>query len=300
MLSYKKNIFLIIVAVLGFITTSFATTTKHHTTHKHHLTHHAQKKGHANHHVVHTAHHKIRQAQHQEPNEISDFVPTTECRDPALPDSTDLIQANNDSSLVASVKKQLVDYVDKTVATLHYSSYKLGGKRFDPNQGIYVIDCSGFVDHVLKETSPHAYSSLVSATGADAPASQNYYNFFTELSEDSDGYWNKVKNVNDLRAGDILVFRYKNRRGIETGGHVMVVMNKPLRDEEVYLVRVADSAPSGHSEDTRPGNTSGIGIGTLLLKANSRTGQPAAFAWGLGGYWNKNVSIAMARPLDVG
>lgn len=278
-----------------------AQTTHHHSVNKHHkVHHHAQKHVHGHHHYSSLSRHHLRKAQYQGSSQLSDFVPSTDCRDPALPDTTDIVQSSTTTTLADSVKKQLVDFVDKTVATLQYSSYKLGGKRFDPARGVYVLDCSGFVDHVLQETSPHAYSSLVSATGADAPASQHYYNFFTELSADPDSYWNKVENVNDLRAGDILVFRYKNRRGTETGGHVMVVMDKPLRNEEVFLVRVADSAPSGHSEDTRPGNTSGIGIGTLLLKANTRTGQPAAFAWGLGGYWNKNVSIAMARPMDVG
>jgi cell wall-associated NlpC family hydrolase len=200
----------------------------------------------------------------------------------------------------SSNDKLVVHFVDKTVSNLHYSSYKLGGKRFDPNRGVYVLDCSSFVAHVLQEASPNAYISLVNATGADAPASQHYYDFFKELSSDSDSYWSKVSNVGDLRAGDILVFRYKNRHGIQTGGHVMVVMNKPIQDDDVYLVRVADSAPSRHSEDTRSSRSSGVGIGTLVLQANSRTGQPSAYAWGLDSYWNKNVNIAMARPKDVG
>lgn len=249
------------------------------------------------HHQIHHHRHHIKKLHAPVTLSVKDFIPSTECRDPAL---SEVIDSSPNISLTDSVKKQLVDFVGKTVATLRYTTYKLGGKRFDSEKGVYVVDCSGFVDHVLKETSPHAYSSLVSATGADTPASQHYYSFFTELSTDGDNYWSKIKNVDDLRAGDILVFRYKNRRGIATGGHVMVVMNKPLRAQEVFLVRVADSAPTRHSEDTRPGHHSGIGIGTLLLKANSRTGQPAAYAWGLGGFWNKNVSIAMARPLDVG
>jgi cell wall-associated NlpC family hydrolase len=200
---------------------------------------------------------------------------------------------------VASVEKHLVNFVSNTVSTLHYSDYKLGGKKFDPIRGVYVVDCSNFVDHILQSVSPHAYTSLVNAAGSESPASQHYYDFFSELASSTDGYWNKVNFVDELRPGDILVFRYKNSRGRETGGHVMVVMDKPLRDTNVYYVRVADSAPSRHSQDTRQRNEAGIGIGTLLLKVNPQTGRPAAYAWGVGSYWNNNVKVAMARPLDV-
>lgn len=283
----------------------------HHTSKHHKKKHHKKKTRPANHHSNMTdddqqsdddqdaqAETTVQDAKQNSGNQTV-FASSTDCRDPAATDTADVNKMTPPDPLSKSVEKQVVAFVDKTVANLRYSYYKLGGKHFDLSRGIYVLDCSNFVDHILKETSPHAYSSLVSATGADAPASQHYYNFFTELSNDPDSYWNKVENVDELRPGDILVFRYKNRRGTETGGHVMVVMNKPIRDDDVFLVRVADSAPSGHSEDTR-GRTSGIGIGTLLLKANSRTGEPSAYAWGLGGYWNKNVSIAMARPVDVG
>ena len=79
----------------------------------------------------------------------------------------------------------------------------------------------------------------------------------------------------------------------------MVVMNKPVFDEDAYLVRVADSAPSGHSEDTRRAHKSGIGIGTLLLKVDSRTGRPSAYAWKVGSRWKQNVTFAMARPIGA-
>lgn len=202
-------------------------------------------------------------------------------------------------STTATSQKHLVNFVDKAVSTLHYSDYKLGGKKFDPQHGVYVLDCSNFVDRVLQTASPHAYSTLVNATGADSPSTQHYYDFFTELNTDSGNFWNKVTSVEQLRAGDILVFRYKNSHGNETGGHVMMVMDTPTNDSNVFFVRVADSAPSRHSQDTRQIHEGGIGIGTLLLKVNPMTGKPSAYAWGLGGFWNKNVNFAMARPLDT-
>jgi len=203
------------------------------------------------------------------------------------------------TSFIAPVQNDLVDFVRKTVNTLHYSRYKLGGAHFDTDRGVYIVDCSNFVDHILQEISPHAYSSLVNYSGSYSPATQHYYEFFAELTDNPDSYWNTVENLDDLKPGDILVFRKKNSRGRSTSGHIMVVMNKPIRDTNVYSVRVADSAPARHSQDTRKPFKGGIGIGTLLLKANPKTGKPAAYAWGVGGSWNKNAAFAMARPMDV-
>ena len=45
-------------------------------------------------------------------------------------------------------------------------------------------------------------------------------------------------------------------------------------------------------------HNSGIGIGTLQLKVNPKTGEPSAYAWKVGSCWKKNVKFAMARPYD--
>jgi cell wall-associated NlpC family hydrolase len=194
-----------------------------------------------------------------------------------------------------SVQQRLVTFIKKTITTLHYSAYKTGGTRFDLTHGVYVVDCSHYVDHVLHAVYPKAYSSLVRSTGAEAPDSENYYHFFTELPHKSIAYWNKVDSVNQLRPGDILVMRYQNHAQVSTGGHVMIVMKKPMQNTNAYLVRVADSARAGHSQDTR--RHSGIGIGTLFLKADPVSGQPYAYAWKRGEYWKDNVSFAMGRPV---
>lgn len=209
------------------------------------------------------------------------------------------IQFAPSPGIVAAMGKRMVDFVHDTVTTLRYSVYQFGGGRFDAERGVYVLDCSHYVDHILQSVHPHAYLSLIHSSRTDSPASQHYYHFFKELSAESDSYWNKIDEVDQLRPGDILVFRYKNARGLQTGGHVMVVMDQPIRDTDVYYVRVADSAPAAHSQDTRQPHYSGIGIGTLLLRANPKTGKPSAYAWGIGGYWNRNVSFAMARPIDM-
>jgi hypothetical protein len=202
------------------------------------------------------------------------------------------------SGFVASVARRLVSFVHNTVSNLSYSVYKLGGKQFDTSNGIYVLDCSNYVDNVLHKIYPHAYSSLVATSGSDQPTSLQYYDFFNRLSERPKHYWNRIDDVEALQPGDILVFRKKNT-GQGTAGHVMIVMDKPIRDMNSFLVRVADSAPVGHSQDTRQPHTSGIGIGNLLLKVNPKTGEPLAYAWKVGSRWKENVNFAMGRPYDM-
>ena len=76
----------------------------------------------------------------------------------------------------------------------------------------------------------------------------------------------------------------------------MMIMNKPIRIQDAFLVQVADSAPAGHSKDTRLPHTSGIGIGTLALKVNPDNGEPSAYAWRLHSSWKRQVNFEMARP----
>ncbi|MCC2666662.1 MAG: hypothetical protein K0R24_1789 [Gammaproteobacteria bacterium] len=199
--------------------------------------------------------------------------------------------------LMSSIGTRMVEFVHNTISTLRYTAYKLGGTHFDTSNGIYILDCSDYVDHLLQAASPSAYSSLVNSTGSDKPTSEHYYHFFTGLTYKPRHYWNKINSVKELQPGDILVFRNQknSRTGVE--GHVMVVMKKPVRTENSFIVRVTDSASTGHSQDTRSPHTSGIGIGTMQLKINPETGHPSAYAWKLGASWERHVNFAMARPL---
>ncbi len=193
--------------------------------------------------------------------------------------------------------KRIVALVNQTIGTLNYSKYKFGGSRFDSSKGVYIIDCSNFVDHLLAKVNRPAYRSLVNSSGSDTPNTQHYYEFFKSLPAGNSHYWNKVEAVAELQAGDILVFRKES--SYDSSGHIMVVMKKPLKNTDTFEVQVADSAPVGHSHDTRLPHVSGIGIGTLLLKVNLKTGKPFAYAWREGSYWKRNIHFAMARPLDI-
>ena len=201
---------------------------------------------------------------------------------------------------IASMEHRVVEFVSNTVNHLRYSTYELGGTQFDASRGIYILDCSSYVDQILKKATPRAYSNLVAASGTIKPTSLEYYNFFIGLPQNSlsKRHWNKVQTISQLRPGDILVFRYKGQHHRSSvGGHVMIVMKEPKRKAGAFSVRVADSASAAHSHDTRPAHKSGVGIGNLLLKANPKNGQPYAYAWKEGSHWENNVKFAMGRPV---
>lgn len=305
----KKFIF-IFIAITWIFDPCVATATSHanknakQTTKasKHQVTHTKNKAAHHTNHPKKINSHHIQHAKKKAKTlpHHKGYTPATHANiDPNLIHSNCVIKPNTSDNSNSSMTHRVVEFVHKSLSSLKYSVYKMGGSHFDTNRGVYVLDCSSYVDHILREVHPDAYLSLVESSGAEKPNSRNYYDFFSELSYDQDDYWNKVEDIEQLQPGDILVFRYKNSHGAERGGHVMVVMDKPTRDEDAFMVRVADSAPAGHSEDTRPGRASGIGIGTLLLKVNPETGAPSAFAWKVGSRWQNNVNIAMARPLEI-
>jgi hypothetical protein len=220
-------------------------------------------------------------------------------RDPTVSMAAATVTASPPYShtLMSSISDHVVRFVRSTIDTLRFTAYKLGGTHFDPSHGVYVLDCSDYVDHVLQTVSPSAYHSLVNSTGSDKPTSQHYYHFFTGLTYKPRHYWNKIDLVKELQPGDIMVFRNKRNSHTGVSGHVMVVMNKPIQERNAFILRVADSARVGHSEDTRLPHTSGIGMGTMQIKVNPLTGAPSAYAWKLGSAWEKHVNFAMARPI---
>src|SRR5579871_5401507 len=143
---------------------------------------------------------------------------------------TNTNSVQNEQSITQKMKQKLVNFVTHTINNLKYSSYKFGGNHFDPNKGVYVLDCSAYVDNVLASAHPDAFFDIVDNVGSERPTSRDYYTFFKSLTADGSDSWNAVKKVEELEAGDIIVFRYKNKKGKITSGHVMVVMDTPVGD----------------------------------------------------------------------
>jgi len=299
-------------------------TTHHHTTHKA-TSHHEKKKEthtkhHANKHTSHTTHHPAskkskkhevnasKETPHESGTNPHHVAETTQKTETAVKTekhhflhhyhfhNPHLIKASMD--FAHTTKLHLVDLVHRAISALHFSRYRFGGTYFNLSRGIYEVDCSDYVDHLLRMAEPGAYRTLVASTHTEKPTSADYFKFFKNLPENPISGWQEIDNVADLKPGAILVFRYSDENDVP-GGHVMVVMDKPVPtyDGNAFAVRVSDSASSRHSNDTRSPHTSGIGIGTLMLKVDPHSGEPNAYAWTLNSGW-KSIEAAMAEPVS--
>lgn len=272
--------FLLSVNVLG------AEIQHQHNHHIHSVTHHKSKT-----HQVMKKHSRLNKKHVKHPKQSTKHSPIAN----AVPA---YLLASNTSATPR--QNSLVEFVQAAIRKIHFNNYQLGGTRFDPSHGIFNLDCSSYVDRVLHEVNPHAFWNLVRRTGSDKPTSLHYYDFFSKLPGANQHDWSRIEQVSQLKPGDILVFRYKKYHN-NAMGHVMIVMDRPERDEaDNYLLRVTDAAEMGHSQDTRSSHASGIGIGTMLLKADTRTDEPLAYAWKVGSHLKNNVNIIMGRPPNEG
>lgn len=282
---------------------SHKTITAHHPLHKSHQVKHVKNNvphQNSNHHLLVNAH-NIQQPQHAlNAQHQQSSMQRSNAHPAAAIASRHSSLAFNTMSPNETTGERLVSFVHEVVGSLRYTRYAYGAGVFDSKYGVYKLDCSHYVDNILHRVDPMAYASLEAGTGAQMPNSENYYDFFTRLSDHLRYDWDKVDNARELQPGDVLVFRFKNPYGMQEGGHVMMVMDKPVIDNDALLVRVTDSAAAGHSDDTRAAHNSGVGIGTLLLKVDSYTGQPSAYAWEFNSPWKSSVDIAMARPSSLG
>lgn len=196
---------------------------------------------------------------------------------------------------------RLVSQVDTVLRNLRSTRYQYGGNRFDVDRGVFNLDCSHYVDHLVAKSNPIAFANMRRVTGSTFPATRDYYSFIRQLPYYQVTHnWVHIRNANHLQPGDVIVYqKYSAKRRGASAGHIMIVTSTPKRDpyyENIFHVAVSDSAHSGHGNDTRPRGRSGVGMGTMLVKVDPYTGEPYQFAWKQGARFETG-SIAMARPV---
>jgi hypothetical protein len=166
----------------------------------------------------------------------------------------------------------------------------------DKAAGVFELDCSGFVDHLLKQSSPQQFSQLPIEAGHTRPRVESYYELFAGLEQNPKPGWEAIRRFSDLRRGDIIAWK-KELAANETGdtGHVMIVAGPPTRRENSsYRVTVYDSTKTPHDNDTRAPGTDGIGRGDLFFYVN---GQDAPVAFQFASQRKVHEApIAMGRP----
>jgi hypothetical protein len=195
--------------------------------------------------------------------------------------------------------RDLLVRVDEALNAMTYTEHRLSDQAWSDDRGVYKVDCSGYVNRMVEDAVPEAYDELRDARDRSRPLAVDYYYFFRTITiGGTKGRWRRPARVSYLRPGDVVAVKYDELSETGTTGHMMIVVGVPERDtrwSNVWKVRVTDSAKSGHTSDSRGTGDTGVGVGTILIQADS-SGQPVRYAWSLKAYWKSDNRLALGRP----
>lgn len=191
----------------------------------------------------------------------------------------------------------------------------------EPNKGIYEVDCSGFVNHVLDIVHPKALLEVqeFSQNLQDYPKPKEenqpwplHYMLFLQ-SKDSQKpkrHWKSIENALELKPGDIIAYAARNveiqkklspAMGTiqkdycsERGQHVMIVSG-PIQPETGWVwVPVFDSTKIPHGPKDMRGKEGGIGNGMIGLELDPKKA-PIHLKWSDASRSVLNRNIRMGR-----
>jgi hypothetical protein len=180
-------------------------------------------------------------------------------------------------SCVPALSQNLADAAEEDLQSIKETHYQ-HKSHVDRQAGVFDLDCSGFVDHLLKQIAPEQYKRLPIEARHTRPRAEVYYEFFAGLAQTAKPGWQVVHRFSDLRRGDIIAWK-KETAAQESGdtGHVIIVAASPNRQNNgPYRLTVYDSTKSPHDNDTRSPGTDGIGKGDLFFYVDSHD-TPVAF-----------------------
>ncbi len=152
--------------------------------------------------------------------------------------------------------------------------------HIDAAAGIYDCDCNGFVGYVLKTVAPEHLGLIPEEKTQPRPRAFKYFGYFASLTPASRMGWRRVDLMEHVRRGDIVAWRNPLIEKDENTGHVFIAAESPTLQDEVFSIRVYDSAEVPHFDDTRPNahGTNGVGSGFLKFKADG-AGRPIAYVF---------------------
>lgn len=147
-----------------------------------------------------------------------------------------------------------------------------------PANGIYNLNCSGFIGWILREF-PHAFLEFWPENG-ERPLVVDYCNRIHQLDYNPSEYWERIYSVWDIKAGDLVAWK-RPASGTFPSGHVMIAADAPCpshRADEALLT-VIDSTKRPHTDDSREhAGKTGLGFGTVGIGV-SNNGTAQSYYW---------------------
>ena len=117
-------------------------------------------------------------------------------------------------------------------------------------------------------------------------------------TEGADGKeWMRIVRLAEARAGDVAAWRKATVPEQGVTGQIVLFDSTPKPvAADVYEVVVIDSTSRPHRDDTRNGDETGVGRGTIYLRVDG-DGRPVAFATRSSEGPFTPYSIAIGRPV---
>lgn len=206
-----------------------------------------------------------------EPSLATDVAPTEPTRAPAP--KTTATPEPEPAPATHTFVQPVVAEVERELALVKESHYQHTTHVVEA-QGVFDVDCSGFLDYVLGHALPAQFAALTAATKA-RPLAEDFVAF---LAAPTTG-WVNVATVAELVPGDVVA--WLEAPGGSDTGHVMVVRALPRsRDDSSFIVPVWDSvnAPHGSTDSRSAAGTTGLGSGEIVLIVDD-DGAPIAHEW---------------------
>ena len=158
--------------------------------------------------------------------------------------------------------------------------------------GLYHFDCSGMINWMLPRVSKRALETL----DRERPVAATYVRTIQKAPSDRGRKgWQNIIDIEQVEPGDLFAWRRPADwpKGGNTG-HVGVVVARPSPVPSIknaYVVRVIDSTRYQHQDDTRSGDETGFGSGTLMFVTDDDR-HPIGYGWhgsDSGGFYTTDV-----------
>ena len=124
----------------------------------------------------------------------------------------------------------------------------------DEATGTYDFDCSGFASYILGRVAPNHLSLIPIITPLGISESrllaQDYYDFFSQLPNETIDGWRQILYLRDARRGDLIAWALPPPN--PDTGHIFVVAADPVPVAENTLAAMAyDASDIHHYDDSR-------------------------------------------------
>lgn len=198
-----------------------------------------------------------------------------------------------------TLNQKVILKIEKVLKNMKKTSYT-HITDIDEQKGRYYLDCSGLAFYLLRKTAPVSLANVPIREGKVRPQAVCFHTIFSKSpKKKSVNGWLSIPHLIDAEPGDFIAWRKMIISEKGDTGHIVVVMEKPVLEEDgKIMVKILDSAKSGHSSDSRTSQITGIGTGTIWFNVNKK-GEPVSYYWSSKSINPKSLPIAIGRPIIV-